>query len=405
MGDSKIQTLCIHFLVLCPGSYYIMLCEGLYRLAAWMSHFQRSPKKMHKVTFWTVYLVKSPLYQTISHLKLLVVMRSQLVLLFILLYHSNSFAQFEIVGAETSYEYHPITTRLFANFDLYQRCNGLVNMPDSIFIKVESTSTVCVPPNDTLVFYLTEVEELLTYCLADSSQSSCYQNSSTAPLTGFERYRYSSPLLAVPNCEQWKLSWTHCCRDSFISNIQNPATTGFYLEMLVDHRIDKNFTSDLTFAPTALLANCSVGVDTKIDNSIFAGTYLQAFAKKIYQAAHAEIFYELTPLKSSANTLVTLLPSLTPTNPFINNSSLNLNSQSGLLNLNTSTAQLSSYAIKAFHLNKNGDTLGMVMRDLPVNLLNCNNRPITIDKPVYYDSTYTLWVLGQYLCSNFSQRS
>ncbi len=32
-----------------------MLCEGLHRLAAWMSHFQRSPKKMHKITFWTVY--------------------------------------------------------------------------------------------------------------------------------------------------------------------------------------------------------------------------------------------------------------------------------------------------------------------------------------------------------------
>ena len=200
-------------------------------------------------------------------------------------------------------------------------------------------------------------------CANFAPVNACRQPGSVWP--AFERRVYSDTITLPVACTDWRATWSLCCRNSGVTNLNNPAGYNSYVETMINNVAKWNnstprFMIDpipyLCLNQPAFFLNGPLDPDNDSMETINA-----------------------QPL-DNANTVVPYQGPYNLANPF--------NSPTGyLVNPNTGTAYFTPSATGKFGIafkcsdydRSTGTLLSYIMRDVQVSVLNCNAAPPFID--------------------------
>jgi hypothetical protein len=146
---------------------------------------------------------------------------SAILILFVFLFVTTGKAN-HIAGADLGYVCLG-SNQYRINLNLYVDCVGTA--PNSQQ-KIYFSSTTCGSLASVLINLVnaggTEISQL---CPSQINNSSC--NGGTLP--GMRVYHYSGDVVISPPCDTWIISWTSCCRNNAVTNLQL-STNSIYLE-------------------------------------------------------------------------------------------------------------------------------------------------------------------------------
>jgi len=264
-----------------------------------------------------------------------------------------------LAGADIEYQclgqnQYRITIRL------YRDCAG-ISMPTQLNLAINSASCGAtfggqVLPRDT--FY--EVSQL---CPGVISQSACNNGS----LPGYQVHVYSDIITFPQTCSDWTVGWSTCCRNGAITAI-NPGS--FYIECM----INTNYCNDspiFTSLPTPYFCagqpyNYNHGASDPEGDTLYYAQTCPLEGQNVCATYNAGYSVNQPLLTSPANTFgfnqFTGQMSFTPQN---------------------GTAQVGVGAVTVFNV-VNGDTIGYVMRDIQMivlNTVNCTS-PVGTNDPL-----------------------
>lgn len=140
------------------------------------------------------------------------------------------------MGVDISYTHISGNTYKFT-VTFYRDCAG-VTAPAAVTLNLASGTCT----NTTLT--LTQVGpgvEVSPLCPSELPNSTCSGGSQTQP--GVQKFTYEANYTFTQSCNDWEISWAHCCRNAAITNLNNPDTYSIYIEASLDNSGSLNNSS------------------------------------------------------------------------------------------------------------------------------------------------------------------
>jgi gliding motility-associated-like protein len=264
-------------------------------------------------------------------------------------------------AADIYYDYvSPLTYRV--HLIIYRDCTGITQGSQESMNAVSASLGQCIP-------FIVDTTGIVTGfevgSLCPNVPSQCTNTSST--FVGYEEWHYSGEVILPAVAKDWKFTWASCCRNGAIDNM-NPNGMGVY----------------------ALLNNLARPINSSVRLLIKPIPYVcinqpQQYLNGPYDPDNDSIHFEAaTPLDNvGCNTEgpVTYISPYTYTVPIACSSNIYT------INQNTGTASFQPNAFGQYVLGFRcwdidritGDTVGMVMRDVQINVVSCASPPPVAD--------------------------
>ncbi len=229
---------------------------------------------------------------------------------------------------------------------LYRDCAGIpVSLTETIQVTSpcgNQTVTVTTPGG-------TEISQL---CDAELPNSTC--NGGTLP--GIEQYIYTGTVTLQP-CNSWTFSWTNCCRNAAVANLQNPDLQDTYLEAVMDNQLAPcNDSPVFTNAPIPYVC---LG-------------YPISYSYGVFDPDADSLSYQLISAMQGGGGALAYVAPWTPGQPI---TGLTINQQTGLVNFTLNQAGNWVVVVQVTSYDENGNVLGTVMRDMQFVGVPCSNEP------------------------------
>ncbi|MCB9064354.1 MAG: gliding motility-associated C-terminal domain-containing protein [Chitinophagales bacterium] len=284
------------------------------------------------------------------------------------IYSNNSYAS-HAAGGELIYKWIEGNTYLIT-FKFYRDCNGLREPAYVNLCTYDSCSNTMfsqrMDPIDTLPNGMPNGSEVATGC--PSYATKCQDRLSTLP--AYREWWYQDTVILSTRCTKWKFAVDISAR-----NPSNNIIGGgvLHIEAILNNQdFDHN---NSTFFYTKPVPYVCVNQPYTYNNGA------------VDPDNDSLAFEVIVPLTGSSNcramalpvTLASLTPPLTiPNNPFQTNNTYKLNQQTGNITYTAATvgAHTTSLVVKEY---RNGKLAGSTMRDIQVQVQQCNTPPATID--------------------------
>lgn len=251
----------------------------------------------------------------------------------------------------------PDTMLFFLN--IYRDCSGITV---SQFQNLVISSPTC-GIQQTLQLNFDSVTEVTPICNTGVI-STC--NGGNVP--GVQQYAFSLQVV-LPRCPDWTISWSTCCRNPAITNLQNPGGQGSYIQTTLNNQaFPCNSSPRFTTLPVPYIC-----INTPINYN--HGT--------IDLDGDSLVYCPIDP-QSAANTNIPHVPPFSASQPLTGTYSVD--STNGQIFINATALQVITIAILVKEY-RNGVLVGTVRRDIQfrvianINGVPCNTAipPITLD--------------------------
>ncbi|MCP4443283.1 MAG: T9SS type B sorting domain-containing protein [Aureispira sp.] len=294
------------------------------------------------------------------------------VILLVVLFQNTSHAS-HFVGADLTYECVG-PNRYVITFNFYRDCNGI---PVSNTQTINFSSASGCAPNFAWTLPQDTTYEVSQLCDAELPNSSC-NSSSTGAYPGIEVYVFSDTVDFPATCSDWRLVWTSGTRSSAITNLNNPGGTS----MTVDAFINTNYCS-------------SSPVFTSRPTPYFCAGQLYNYNHGAFDSDGDTLIYEMiTPYGAGVLNPVAFTAGITQDKPLlvdpldppaIPQDTFIFNTSTGQMTFRTKSGQNQQAVagVRVYEI-RNGDTIGYVMRDIQmvvINSINCTG-PIGSTNPI-----------------------
>lgn len=263
----------------------------------------------------------------------------------------QSFAS-HAVGADLSYLCLG-GNQYMLTLNLYRDCQG-VSAPSSANLSIRSASCGV---NMSISLPLQSSTEVSQLCPAQANNSACNGGS----LPGIEQYIYSGNFTFPQQCNDWIISYSLCCRNAAITNLNSASSYSMYVEATMDNTngICQNspvFTTlPIPYICTNQLFNFNHGV-VDIDGDSL-------------------VYSMINPLTGS-NQPIPYSLGLSVATPMSLNGPFNFDVSTGQMSF-TPDAQQQAVVTVLVQEYRNGILIGSTMRDIQIIVINCNNNPPT----------------------------
>jgi gliding motility-associated-like protein len=282
-----------------------------------------------------------------------------------LLFGTQSAEASHIVGGDVYYTcLGPNTYEI--TFALYRDCDG-ISMPTSLSVTANAPNCGTSLPNITFNQGLRFGDEITPVCPDELPNTTC--TNSSGAIQGTEVYEYTAVVTLPSECDSWVFGWTTCCRNG---NITNGVPNSMYIETHINNTNGIcNNSAQFTALPTPYIC---VGQPFQFNHGAI-------------DVDGDSLIYELiSPMETGPTTFYTFQGGATPQQPFFTNppGGLSFNVNTGQMNFTPSVAQTSVTAIRVYEI-RNGDTIGITMRDIQVIALNnCTNTSVNNEDPIVF---------------------
>jgi gliding motility-associated-like protein len=248
-------------------------------------------------------------------------------------------------------------------FALYRDCSG-ISMDANLFTTVSAPGcgtsfNVTLQPGARFGVEITPV------CPSQLPTTTCANLNGA--IQGTQVYEYTGIITLPAACDMWTISWTTCCRNG---NITNGLANSMYIETRINN--------------TNGICNNSARFTSLPTPYICAGQQFSFNHGAIDVDGDTLIYSMISPMETSATTFYTFTGGATPTQPFFTTpaASMQFNSNTGQMSFTPSGAQTAIAAVRVYEI-RNGDTIGVTMRDIQVVVLpNCTNTSVSGSSPV-----------------------
>lgn len=256
--------------------------------------------------------------------------------------------------------------------NVYRDCDGItVSQNQSLTFSAPSCNF-----QQTIPLNFDSLQEVTPICNL-ALQSNCSNPGSQIP--GIQQYSFSV-IVVIPQCPDWTVSWSNCCRNPAITNLANPGGASSYIQT--------------TFNNQAFPCNSSPAFTTLPVPYICANTPINYNHGTIDQDGDSLVYRPIDPL-NGPGVPIAHVPPFSAANPLTG--TYTIDSTNGQIFINASANQVVTIAIEVSEY-RNGVLIGRVMRDIQfrvvtsINGVPCNTAipPINLDTvlgAVQLDST------------------
>ncbi len=271
-----------------------------------------------------------------------------LLLLLLTVSGINTATASHVMGGEISYTWISGTTYEL-QLTYYRDCQG-INAPATISISASST---CYPTPLTIVATASANSPQQVSPICASVQSNC----NGGQFNGIEKWEYVGNITLPGNCSDWIFSYTECCRNGAITNLNQPFSQSSYFWAQLNN-FDTPFNNSATFAgnPVPYL---TAGAPVQINNGAF-------------DADNDSIVVSLSAALGNGGVPLTYAGFATPTNPITTLSGITIDPSTGNVSLTPSAPEVDVivYRIDEY---RNGILIGSSTRDFQVNVITYTN--------------------------------
>lgn len=282
------------------------------------------------------------------------------ILLLILSVSAQNGVASHIMGLDLTYEcLGPNEYEFTLNF--YRDCSG-VDAPTSAFISIESASCGEF------------LSESLTQDVANSGievSQLCPGNTSTcddpnAIYPGVEVYTYTGVVTLPAECDDWIISYSDCCRNPIITNINAPDNYGLYVEALLNNA-DGLCNSSPVFTSLPVPYFCTD------QNNFYNHSTINADGNTLVYSLIEPFDQGAIPITDYTGGLSGTLPITTDPGNF------NFDAGTGQLLFNPIQQEICILAVLVEEFDAAGNLIGSVMRDIQVVIVDCVNEQSYLD--------------------------
>ncbi|WP_264789273.1 T9SS type A sorting domain-containing protein [Aureispira anguillae] len=242
---------------------------------------------------------------------------------------------------------------------LYRDCSGIA-LPSSVLIDLNGGGS-CAGLTQSIPLALSSITEVPIACTPFLGQSTC--NGGIVP--GYEENTYigTLDLSSFPVGCTWTISYSSCCRNATITNLNNPSSQNLYIETtLLDGNITCN--SSPTFANIPIFVVCD--------------SLAQSISNSVIEADGDSIVYSLTAPLAATGSPISYATGFSPTNPLTTSSGVNFNPSNGQLNFTPIGSQVVVLDVFVEEY-RNGNLIGYTRRTMQVVVMSCNNNSLSLD--------------------------
>lgn len=254
------------------------------------------------------------------------------------------------------------------NVSFYRDCDGIA-APTSLTIDISSASCG-ISTSQTLS--LISNQEVSQICGSMLNNTTC--NGGNLP--GIQEYNYSGTFTFPLACNDWVVGYSMCCRNSAITNLQNPGSQDIYAEANIDNT-GGNCNSSPTFSNLPVPYIC--------DGQPFS------YNHGAVDPDGNTLVYTLVSTQNGPGSNTTYVGGFTPNNPLAVTGPFLFDINTGQMSFTPNGIQQAVITVLIDEYDAGGNWVGSTMRDLQVVVLSCSNNaptPSGIDGvPNVYDYT------------------
>lgn len=260
------------------------------------------------------------------------------------------------MGADISYSCNQGTNQYDVTVTFYRDCSG-ISAPASVSVNVSSVN--CGFNSNIVANMVGSGLEVSPLCAVQLPNSKCANPSNQYP--GVEQYVYTGTIdLGANFCGDFVFSFTTCCRNSSITNLQSPGTLSQYLEAELDNT-------------SGNCANNSV-VFTEIPTPFICVSQTSNINFGAYDPDGDSLSFSLVSALQSPppGGNITYVTGLSASNPMTSTPGVSIDSITGQITINPTTLQFAVVTVKVEEWRA-GVMVGSVMRDVQIVTQGCNN--------------------------------
>ncbi len=260
----------------------------------------------------------------------------------------NNVSASHAVGIDLSYQCLGNNQYRFA-LNFYRDCDG-VSAPSSASINISSASCGV---NTSINLALQSSSEVSPLCLLQIQNSTCNGGS----LPGIQLYTYSGTFTLPLECNDWVISYSLCCRNYAITNLNDPGSRNIYAEARLDNTNGLcNSSPSFTTIPVPYLCT----------NQLFN------YNHGAVDIDGDSLYYSLVNVLEGPGQNIPYTGGHTPTSPMNTVGPFSFNNVTGQMTFTASGTQQPVITILVEEF-RNGVKIGSTMRDLQLVVLNCTN--------------------------------
>jgi type IX secretion system substrate protein len=261
------------------------------------------------------------------------------------------------VGGEITYEWIAGNVYIL-KAKLYRDCSG-ITLPQNLNISYKSAN--CALAGNKTLLMLGTPEQLPLICAAQDSNSTC----NGGPLYAVDRTLYQDTIMLPGNCDDWIFSYSSCCRNATITNLNNPGAAGIYFSAHLDN-LNHPFNNSVEFGSVPVNV-----IPVNTTTTLNWNTYDVDGDSLVYELVPARAENAGIPINLTYNTGYTF------NQPFLSSVPTSLDAATGLLSVTPNTVQACVVAMKITEY-RNGVEVGNVYREMQVVVTNSTNSPPTL---------------------------
>ncbi|NNF01081.1 MAG: PKD domain-containing protein, partial [Bacteroidia bacterium] len=231
----------------------------------------------------------------------------------------------------------------------YRDCIG-ISAPGSVYINVSSAS--CGENLGVTAFPIAGTGQEVTQ-LCPTAVSTC----NGGVYTGIQEWIYEGVITLPRQCDDWLFSYSLCCRNAAITNIDNPGFSTFYLEAELDNL---NFSCN----------NSPIFTNKPVPFACLGQQF--CFNHGAYDPDGDSLVFSLIDPYQTSTTTVTYNGAFTASQPLSSTPPVSFNALTGDVCMTPTAMEVTVMAVLVQEY-RNGILIGSVERDIQITVMNCNN--------------------------------
>lgn len=257
------------------------------------------------------------------------------------------------MGMEISYEW---LGGLDYEFTLlfYYDCNATFPAPGSVNLGINSSS--CAFSTTTNLPLVSGPTDITPVCPTTTT------NCNGGIVSGVEQYIYRGTYTLPGACPDWIFSYSLCCRNNMITNLNAPGSQQLYVESRLDNTLAQNSSPSFSSIPTLYICSNQYVV----------------FTNGAWDSDGDSISYSLVNALGAGGAPLTYSAGYSATYPITTTTgTMPFDAQTGTMDFTPNGTQVCVVAVRADEY-RGGNFIGSTMRDVQVVVTTCpaNNLPI-----------------------------
>ena len=256
------------------------------------------------------------------------------------------------MGADISYQCLGGDSFLIT-LNFYRDCAG-IDAPTDALVSLSSAS--CGVSNLTFTLTQTNTQEVSPLCPAQLPSSTC----NGGALPGVEQYTYSGVVYIPAQCTDWLVSYTLCCRNDQITNLNSPGSYDLYIEAKLNNANGLcNNSPQFTSLPVPFVC---------------AGQEFNYNHGAIDADGDSLVYTLINPL-DGPGVYIPYSGGFSPTNPMNTIGGFGFDPVTGQMTFTPNGTQTAVVAVLVQEF-RNGVEIGSTIRDIQIVVITCsNNQP------------------------------